>query len=166
MDGIEIPQEVAEAEGVPDDLDSSVLGPYRFPNPIRRRTAGVLYVVGAVLSALGALAGLPAGFWFIAAGFLLMAAIHVAAAWNLGIDQEAALERAATMVPFTVGHASAAVAFVGLRARPVWNVILYSAAEPPDQRALVRLDGGDGTPLEDAYVEDLASLSEESAPAG
>ena len=164
MDGIQIPQEVADAEGVPDDLDSSELGPYRFPDPRRRRTAAAFYVGGAVLSAGAALAGLPVGFWGLAAMFLVLAWLHARAAWGLAIEQEEALERAAAMVPFAVGHASAAVAFVGNRSKPVWNVIVYSATEPPDQRALARLDATSGEPLEEAYVESLDPVSEAPEP--
>ena len=156
MDGIRIPEEVARAEGVPDDLDSSVLGPYRFPSPLRRRRAAFVYLVGAFLAALGALAGLAPGLWAIAAGFLVVAFLHDRAAWPLLIEQEEALTTAATMVPFAVGHASAALGFVGLRSRPVWNVILYSAQDPPDRRALVRLDATTGGQVDNTYVEDLA----------
>ena len=155
MDGIRIPEEVARAEGVPDDLDSGVLGPYRFPSPARRRTAGLVYVVGAVLAVLGALAGLATGLWVIAAGFLVLAFLHDRAAWPLVIRQEEALGTAAALVPFAVGHASAALGFVGLQSRPVWNVILYSAEEPPDRRALVRLDAVTGIQLDEPYVEAL-----------
>ena len=38
--GIEVPEEVAEEEGLPEDLDASVLGPYTVPNVTRRRRAG------------------------------------------------------------------------------------------------------------------------------
>lgn len=159
MDGIRISKEVAEAEGVPDDLDSAVLGPYRFPSPIRRRTAALLYVAGAFLAALGALSGLASGFWVVAGGFLVLAYVHDRAAWPLVMEQEAALDSAATLVPFTVGHASAALGFVGLRSRPVWNVILYSGEEPPERRALVRLDATCGRQLDSTYIEGLEGPS-------
>ena len=155
MDGIRIPEDVAKAEGVPEDLDSGVLGPYRFPSPLRRRGAALVYVAAAVLSALGALAGLASGLWVISAGLLVVAFLHDRAAWPLVIEQEEALTESAALVPFAVGHASAALGFVGLRSRPVWNVILYSAEEPPDRRALVRLDATTGTKLDPPYVEEI-----------
>ena len=154
MEPIEIPQDVADAEGVPDDLDSSIVGPYRFPNPRRRRLAGAIYLVGAVLAAWAAVA-LHGGFWAIAAGLVALAAMHFAAAWNLAVEQEEALDRAARSVDFSIGHVSAAVGFEGLRSKPVWNVIVYSATEPPDQRALVRLDARTGDRLDEVYVEAL-----------
>lgn len=152
---INIPQDVADAEGVPDDLDSSELGPYRFPTPLRRRNAAWFYVGAAVLAVVGVAAGLPTGLLGVAGLLVAIALVHFASAWHLAIEQEEALESAATEVPFAVGHASAAVAFVGWRAKPVWNIIVYSAVEPPDQRALVRLDGTTGELIDEVYVEDL-----------
>lgn len=159
MDGIRIPDEVAAASGVPDDLDSSVLGPYRFPSPARRAAAGAVYLSAAGLSALAALADLSTGFWALALGLVLLAAYHFQTAWPLVVEQEQALAAAASRVPFAVGHASAALTFVGWRSRPVWNVILYSAEDPPGRRALVRLYATDGRPLGDPYLEDLAPPS-------
>jgi hypothetical protein len=51
-----------------------------------------------------------------------------------------------------VGHASAAVGFDGWRARPIWNVLVFSADDPPTERGLIRVDAVDGTVVE-TYVE-------------
>ena len=150
-DGIHIPADIAEAEGVPDELDSSIVGPYRFPDPRRRRLAGWIYLGVAVL-----LAGLAVNqplMWLGVGLLAVLAGWHVAAAWPLEIDQETALAKAATHVGFPVGHASAAVTFVGWRSRPHWQVILYSADEPPSQRALVQFDAVTGELAEEAYTE-------------
>ncbi len=162
MDGIRIPKEVAVAEGVPEDLDSGVLGPYRFPSPDRRRTAARIYIVGAVIAALGTLAGLASGLWVASVGLIALAYLHDRAAWPLKVDQEQALGSGATRVPFPVGHASAALGFRGLRSRPVWNVILYSASDPPDRRALVQLDAVTGVDVDNIYIEDLEVLPDPS----
>lgn len=159
MDGIRIPEEAAAASGVPEDLDSSVLGPYRFPSPARRAAAGVIYLTAAGLSALAALADLSTGFWALALGLVALAGYHFQTAWPLAVEQEQALASAAARAPFTVGHASAALTFVGWRSRPVWNVILYSAEDPPERRALIRLYATDGAPLDDPYLEDLTPPS-------
>ncbi len=159
MDGIRIPEEAAAASGVPEDLDSSVLGPYRFPSPERRATAGVIYLAAAGLSALAALADLSTGFWALALALIALAGYHFQTAWPLAVEQEQALAAAAVRAPFTVGHASAALTFVGWRSRPVWNVILYSAEDPPERRALIRLYATDGRPLGDPYLENLTPPS-------
>ena len=43
-----------------------------------------------------------------------------------------------------MGHASAQLAWRGLRSRPTWRILLYSAEDPPDKRGLVMVDGVDG----------------------
>jgi hypothetical protein len=64
------------------------------------------------------------------------------------------LEVANRAVAFPVGHASASLGFTGWRARPVWNVLVFSADEPPSERGLVRIDGIDGHVV-DSYVEEI-----------
>ncbi|MDX1448748.1 MAG: hypothetical protein R3246_06745 [Acidimicrobiia bacterium] len=159
-DGIHIPADVAESEGVPEDLDSSVVGPYRFPDPRRRRIAGWIYLgTAAVLAVLAATEPL---LWFAVTTSIVLAAWHLMSAWPLQIEQEAALARAATEVDFPVGHASAAVTFVGVRARPRWHVVMYAADEPPSRRALVQYDAVSGDRIEEPYIEDVPPVSEEA----
>lgn len=150
---IEIPEEVARAENVPDDLDSSLVGPYTFPSLTRRRTAAVIAFVGAALAVAGAAAGLPAGLYVMAGILALVGAWHLLAAWPLAVDDHEALDAATRAVEFPVGHASAAVGFDGWRARPVWNVLVFSADEPPSRRGLVRVDAVDGS-IRETYTED------------
>lgn len=153
-DGIHVPRDVADAEGMPEDLDANVVGPYRFPDPRRRRIAAWLYLAGAVILVGLAVTVAPL-YWVMAVIMLALAAWHLAAAWPLEIQQERALELAAAAAPFAVGHASAAVTFHGVRSRPRWSVILYSADDPPSQRSLIQLDGVTGEPVDDVYTEDV-----------
>ncbi len=67
------------------------------------------------------------------------------AAWPLVVDQTEALLIASRTVGFAVGHSSAQLAWHGLRAQPVWRILLYSADEPPTMRGLVQIDAVDGT---------------------
>lgn len=148
-DGIHVPRDVADQAGLPADLDSSVAGTYRFPDPRRRRVPAYIYATAVPLAALGRL-------WFLAFVCAVLAVWHWLAAHQLVLNQEQALAKAAGTVPFAVGHASAALAFVGVRSRPRWQVVLYSAEDPPRQRALVEVDGVNGEALGDPYVEELA----------
>ena len=141
---VEIPRQVADSEGVPDDLDSTVVGPYTVPSPRRRRLAARPYALGAVAAAVGAVVGLPTGMGGVAGGLAAVAFVHWASAWELEVEDQEALETANRAVPFAVGHASAQVGFEGWRARPVWNVLVFSADDPPTQRGLVRVDGVNG----------------------
>lgn len=154
-DGILIPEDLARAEAVPDDLDSGTVGPYRFPDPLRRRWAGWAYLGGAII--LAGLALSTPGLWITAALLLVMAAYHRWASWPLSLDQAGALKAAAAEVPFGVGHASVAVSFVGVRSRPRWQVILYSSESPPRHRALVEIDAVSAELCSQVYIEELES---------
>lgn len=148
---MEIPEEVARAEAVPEDLDSSQLAPYTVPSTLRRRKAAWVYLAAAGLAAWAAI-GLAAGYWIIVALFVALATWHLAGAWPIRVLDPEALETANRATEFPVGHASAAIGFDGPRSRPVWNVLVFSADEPPSQRGLVRVDAVDGKVIE-TYVE-------------
>ncbi len=155
----EIPDEVARAEQMPEDLDSSIVGPYTFPSLTRRRKAAVVYGVGAGLAVLGAFVVPAVGLIGLAIGLLLLAAWHLAAAWPLDVADSEALEIANRETEFPVGHASAAVGFDGWRSKPVWNVLVFSADDPPSKRGLVRIDAVDGRVIE-TYVEDNPEVAQ------
>jgi len=154
---IEIPQEVAEAADVPDDLQSLVLEPYAVPNTNQRRRAGWVYVVAAIVTALGIALGLPKGMWLLFVLFLAIAWFHWYGGWDLKVMDGAALEIANRHAEFPAGHASAALNFQGWRARPIWNVLMFSADDPPTQRGLVRVDGITGEVV-GSYVEDIEEV--------
>ena len=69
---------------------------------------------------------------------------------ELGIRSEPAdvpteaLVAAQGAVGFPIGHASAQQVWRGLRSRPTWRVLCYSAEDPPMQRGLVLVDAIDG----------------------
>lgn len=153
-DGIHIPADVAAGEGIPEELDANVVGVYDIPDPRRRRTAAGVYLATAALL----LASGGTSVWVGVVLALALAAYHVAAAWPLALDERRALAVAAPLVPFPVGHASAAVTFHGLRSRPRWHVVIYSPEDPPRRRALVVLDGVTGERRGDVYVEDVPDV--------
>lgn len=137
-----------EGDTLPAELDvTGYVGPYLFPSTSRRRIAGTIYAVLAVLCLGGWLASDNGGLLASAIFLALVAAYHFASAWPLAIDQTEALVIASRTVGFAVGHASAQLAWRGLRARPAWRILLYSADEPPSMRGLVQVDGVDGRVL-------------------
>lgn len=152
-EGIVIPEELARREAVPDDLDAAAPSPYRFPDPLRRRWAGWVYLV--VAAALAGPALSEPGLWIAVLLLVVISAYHRWASWPLSLDQAGALQAAAARVPFGVGHASVAVSFRGVRSRPRWQVIVYSSESPPRRRALVEIDGVSGEVREDVYIEEL-----------
>lgn len=134
-----------DGDVLPEDLDvTAYVGPYVFPNITRRRIASALYIGVAVACVIGFLATSNTGALVAAIVIGAIAVYHFIAGWNLNIDQTDALVVATRTVGFPVGHASAQLAWRGLRSRPVWRILLYSADEPPSMRGLVELDAVDG----------------------
>ncbi len=160
---------------LPEELDvSAYVGVTTFPDNSRRRIPGVLYlVVAAVCMALWATAGgdsVLVNDGFLAAGVALAAfgAYCLSAGWHLAVDATDALVHASREVGFAVGHASASLGWRGLRSRPTWRILLYSAEEPPARRGLVLVDGVDGQVLEhfvEDNPEDWAELQAGKSPA-
>jgi len=152
-EGIHIDRDLADEIAIEDELDANVVGPFLFPSPERRRSAGWVFVVAGVIAGLTIDGG-----WLVAVGFGLLAAWQFLSTWPLNIDENTAMTVAGGAVDFPVGHASAAVRFHGWRSRPRWAVVLYSASEPPDQRGLVVLDAVNGDVVETPYVETIAPV--------
>ena len=131
---------------LPADLDvTGYVGPYLFPPMTRRRIPATMYLVLALLCLGGYALSSNSGLLAAAIVLALVAAYHYACAWPLNIDQTEALLIASRTVGFAVGHSSAQLAWHGLRARPVWRILLYSADAPPTMRGLVQVDAVDGT---------------------
>ncbi len=145
---------------LPDDLDAAgYVGPYVFPDNNRRRIPGYLYLLtGAACIAARLLLGDGAvlvndGFLVVGVVLVLFGGYHVAAGFDLDVDERDALVHASRAVAFPVGHASAQLGWRGLRSRPTWRILLYSAEEPPTKRGFVLVDGVDGSVVEQ-LVED------------
>lgn len=153
---------------LPDELDvTGYVGQYTFPDIVRRRVPAVIYlVIAAIFFALwvthrGTHVLVNDGFGWVALGLALVAAYHLLAAWPLHVRETDALVAASLRVGFPIGHASAQLGWSGLRSRPVWRILLYSAEDPPKQRGVVLVDGVDGRVLFDfveANPEDWSSL--------
>ncbi len=146
--------EVSDAEvrdALPEDLDArGLVGPYIFPDNDRRRIPGMIYLLLAATTVVVTMLseGSPlvdGGLYVGAAGLALLGAYHLQAGWSLGTDDADALVAAVREVGFPVGHASAQMAWRGLRSRPTWRVLVYSNESPPERRGLVFVDGVDGS---------------------
>ncbi|MGH9042326.1 MAG: hypothetical protein ACRDZ3_19075, partial [Acidimicrobiia bacterium] len=127
--------------------------PYQVPDIARRRLGAVTVLLVAAASAAGFAVSGNSGLLVATLVLGGIAAYQWACAWPRRIDETSALAAAAGTVGFPVGHASAQLAWRGLRSRPTWRVLLYSADEPPSKRGLVELDAVDGQVL-GHYIED------------
>ena len=81
------------------------------------------------------------GFLAGGIGLVALAAYHWVAGYALDVRDLEALTAATRTVGFPVGHASAQMGWRGLRSRPTWRILLYSAEDPPARRGLVLVDG-------------------------
>jgi hypothetical protein len=130
---------------LPADLDvTEFVGPTVFPDVSKRRIAGTIYLVLAVTCLAQ---WTQSGNKGVLAVALLLGAIggyQFLTGWHLKVDETEALVIATRTVGFPVGHASAQLAWYGLRSRPAWRILLYSADDPPSLRGLVECDGVDG----------------------
>jgi hypothetical protein len=133
-----------QGDDLPEELDVTAwVGPVEFPNITRRRIAGWLYVVIALACLGGWLESSNKGLLAAAVFIGLIAVYHFVTAWDVRIDQTEALVVASRTVGFPVGHASAQLGWSGLRSRPNWRILLYSADSPPSMRGLVQIDAVD-----------------------
>ena len=140
---------------LPDDLDyASFAGAYEFPDNSRRRIPGYLYVALAVVCLVLYLtqgtdsALVNGGFAWAAVGLGAAGVLSITSGWRMTIDEKQALIEAQQAIGFPVGHASAQQVWHGLRSRPTWRVLCYSAEEPPRQRGLVLVDAVNGRVLQ------------------
>ena len=148
-------------DSLPEDLDAAgFVGPYTFPDNKRRRIPGLTYLLlGAVLLAVWGTSGaedgvlVNRGLSITAVALMAIGVYHLVAGYPLKVDQTDALAAAGREVGFAVGHASAQLGWRGVRSRPTWRILLYSAEDPPARRGLVLVDGVDGSTVAH-FVED------------
>jgi hypothetical protein len=146
---------VTDGDQLPEELDvTAYVGPYTFPDIRRRRWPALIYLATALVCVVLWVSHrgdghvlVNSGFLAVAIGLAVIAAYHFAAAWPLAVRETDALVAATRQVGFPIGHASAQLGWRGLRSRPTWRILLYSAEDPPAQRGLVLVDGVDGAVL-------------------
>lgn len=139
---------------LPSDLDAnSFVGAYQFPDNSRRRIPGVIYLVLAAICLVlyltsGSSVLVNGGFAWAAVLLGAVGLFSITSGWRMHVDEKEALVAAQRAVEFPVGHASAQQVWHGLRSRPTWRVLCYSAEEPPVKRGLVLVDAVDGRVIE------------------
>lgn len=142
-----VPDDVRDE--LPDDLDpSNFVGAYEFPDNSRRRIPGAIYLALAAICLVLLLTVdsplINGGFGWAASILAGVGLFSISSGWRMRVDEKQALVAAQQAVGFPVGHAAAQQVWHGLRSRPTWRVLCYSAEEPPDQRGLVLVDAVDG----------------------
>lgn len=143
-------------DALPDDLNASeYVGPYQFPDNSRRRRPAYLYFgIAALCFAVWVVRRghdpvlINRGMVWAAILLTLVGLLTFTSGWKMNVDEKQALVAAQGAVGFAVGHASAQQVWRGLRSKPTWRVLVYSAESPPRQRSLVLVDAVDGAVVE------------------
>lgn len=144
-------------DALPADLDADAAAfaaAYEFPDNSRRRIPGLIYLgIGVVCAVIWLVADdesavVNRGWLWAGAALAAVGVFSITSGWRMHVDEQRALAAANQAAGFPVGHASAQQVWHGVRSRPTWRVLAYSADEPPTQRALVLVDAVDGHVVE------------------
>lgn len=141
---------------LPADLNAAeFVGAYQFPDNSRRRRPALIYAAFALVLLVLSFTHrsdenvlVNEGYLWAAVLLGLVALYSFTSGWSMSVDEQQALVVAQTAVGFPVGHASAQQVWRGLRSRPTWRVLVYSAENPPRQRGLVLIDAVDSSVIE------------------
>lgn len=146
------------SEGDPPDAngatDDEFVGPHTFPNNNRRRIPAVIYILaGAAIMALYSARGsdsplVNVGLLWAGVGLVLFGVYGLVAGWTLRVEESDALVNAARYLGFPLGHSAVQLVWRGWLSRPTWRILTYSTEDPPQQRAMVLIDGISGEVIE------------------
>jgi hypothetical protein len=119
--------------------------PYRHLDTAKRRRAGVVYFAMAVLAgAIAARTGVQLLWLTAVVPLVLLGGYQFLGGWKMQVTDMEAIEKASQQTSFSVGHGSATLGYRGLRARPVWEVLVFGAGGAPRFQALVTIDAVSG----------------------
>lgn len=129
-------------EPVSDDArQSGNPGPNRILDTADRRFAAGVYLAAALVAAVVVIVTGTGLMWATAVlPLVAIAAYHVVTSQPLVVRDMEAIRIASSGAGFDVGHASATLGFVGVRARPVWEVLAFESGGVPGHQALVTVD--------------------------
>ena len=158
VDGININQEDADQEYLPDDLNSLAVGSYVVPNPSKRKIYPVLsFIVGLLFL----VASYFLDFINFLPVFLVIAFITIFFTIinnKFKINQREVIESIAALIPHSIGYYSIALTFnFSIKAilTPVWTVIVYSHENPPIKKTIVEINAFSGIVVTEPYTENI-----------
>ena len=125
--------------------DDGAIRPYRILDTAKRRRAGIMYIIMAAVAGVVAASTQIQLMWLTAVvPLVVLAGYQFLGGWKMQVTDMEAIEKASDRVSFATGHGSATLGYRGLRARPVWEVLVYGDGSSPDFQALVTIDAVSG----------------------
>ena len=159
VEGIDISQEDADKQVVPDDLNSLAVGSYIIPSPKRRRTYAFLLIFTSIITQV--LFSLTSWLDVTAGSILvLLAGIFILLIDNsVQVKQSQVIENITQHIPHSIGYYSIALTFKFIKGfrflKPVWTVIVYDHINPPSKKTIIEIDAGTAVLISDAYTESI-----------
>ena len=155
MRGIDIDEDEANKENIPDDLNSLAYSAYRIPDLKRRKIFSLIIFIIILLSIILNYLFIWLDFRF---SLLILSTITIYLYFvksKMNITQSEVIQNIGPHIDHSLGYYSTALTFTGLLLKPVWTVIVYDHNNPPQQRSIVEIDANTGQLINDVYAENL-----------
>lgn len=162
VEGIDISQEDADKQIVPEDLNSLAVGSYIVPNPKRRKTFGVMLIITALISQV-----ITSFYdWLnITVGVILVILIGIFILFidnTINVKQSNVIENVVKHIPHSIGYYSIALTFQFMKKylflKPVWTVIVYDHNNPPTMKTIIEIDASTAELVSETYTESLSLI--------
>ena len=159
VDRIEISQEAADKQVIPEDLNSLAVGSYIIPNPQRRKTYGFLLIITALISQFI--------FYFndwlsVTAGAVLVLFTGISILFinnTIEVKQSHVIQIVSSYIPHSIGYYSIALTFEFVKnlffLKPVWTVIVYDHNNPPTNKTIIEIDASTAELVSEIYTEPI-----------
>jgi hypothetical protein len=104
----------------------------------------VYIAISLVAAAIAVTTGIQLLWLTAVVPLVVLAGYQFLGGWKMQVTDMEAIEKASDRVSFTTGHGSATLGYRGLRARPVWEVLVFGDGPSPRFQALVTIDAVSG----------------------
>ena len=159
VEGIDISQEDADRQIVPEDLNSLAVGSYIIPSPSRRRTYGILLIFTGIVSQIIT----TFNDWLnVSVGTLLVIFTGVFILFidnTIKVNQSEVIRNISKHLTHSIGYYSIALTFQFIRnlrfLKPVWTVIIYDHKNPPTKKTIIEIDASTAELVSETYTESI-----------
>ena len=160
-EGINILQEDADKQTVPEDLNSLAVGSYILPNPKRRRTYGLLLIITSIVVNFI----ISFNDWLnitVGTTLVLLIGVFILLIDNtINVQQSQVIQRVSKHIPHSIGYYSIALTFEFIKnykfLKPVWTVIVYNHNNPPTMKTIIEINASTAELVSETYTESITN---------